>query len=296
MKILISDDLAFQKLPEDRATFYFSDGKSVIYAGFSSNLFARINRLNSAKENNEKIKEMWNTAKEFIFEVREKDIDCLVWYKSLIKAFTPRFNNGLNLWKNYTYMEINWNKLPFLSTKDSTVGEGIYIGPFRSRFFIHDIGQIFAKYGDLPSDNHEWNNLNQDQLDDIKNKTMKYYFSNNNDLAEKLDKEYHKFNDELEFKNAEEIKIEATLILKYYHYLEFLAHTKTLNDEIVIGERHYYIENGLLAEIKTNDSLDFREKNRSIEYMDKEKLAVNKIELDERWIVYNFWKNNRKIL
>jgi len=57
---------------------------------------------------------------------------------------------------------------------------------------------------------------------------------------------------------------------------------------IEVDNRVYFIEDGLLAEVSGKDSIDFRSINRKIPYRDNELLAVNKNQLDERWIVFNF--------
>ena len=89
-------------------------------------------------------------------------------------------------------------------------------------------------------------------------------------------------------RTAEKIKIEATIILKYYKFLNFLNKTKSLNRTIETDDKAYFIEDGLLAEVSGKDSLEFRDQNKTVTYRPNELLAVNKNQLDERWIVFNF--------
>lgn len=304
MKILLNNELAIQQLPEAKATFYFTDGKNVIFAGLTSNLYVRINRLFEQKKEDEKVKELWDKAEDLIFDLRLSDIDSLVWYKSLIKSFTPYFNDYINLWENYTYLAIDWSNAPYLSIKENTQSDLLYIGPFRSRFFLSDVFSVLNKYLKLPlcPENPRICDLKdtdkcistctKGDLELLKTLIRKYYLSANNDLADRLMKEYEKFHNDLQFIKAEEVKIEAKLVLKYYRFLNFLNQTKEINKTLEVDNRVYFIEDGLLAEVSDKDSIDFRSINRKIPYRDNEMLAVNKNQLDERWIVFNFIAND----
>lgn len=304
MKILVNDELALQKLPEAKATFYFTDGKSVIFAGLTSNLFARINRLFEQRNDDDKVKELWDKAEDLVFDIRLSDMDSLVWYKSLLKSFTPYLNDYINLWENYSYLAIDWVNAPYLSVKENTQSDLLYIGPFRSRFFLNDVFAVFNKYLKLPmcgdnpticdlknSENCLSTCTNQDLLT-LEDLIKKYYLSANNDLADRLLNKYQEFHNNLEFIKAEEVKIETKFILKYYKFLNFLDKTKSLNKTFIIENRVYSVEDGLLAEVSGKDSMDFRDMNRKVPYRDNELLAVNKNQLDERWIVFNFMENN----
>lgn len=300
MKILVNDELAIQNLPEAKATFYFTDGKSVIFAGLTSNLFARIHRLLEQKKEDDKVRELWDTAEDLIYDIRLSDMDSLVWYKSLIKSFTPYLNDYINLWENYTYFAIDWNNPPYLSIKENTQADLLYIGPFRSRFFLSDVFSIINKYIKLPlcPDNPKICELKDSDncistctkgdLEALKTLIHKYYLSANNDLADRLMREYEMFHNDLQFIKAEEVKIETKFVLKYYRFLNFLNQTKEINRMIEVDNRVYFIEDGLLAEVSGKDSIDFRSINRKIPYRENELLAVNKNQLDERWIVFNF--------
>ena len=300
MKILLNDDLALQKLPEAKATYYFTDGKNVIFAGLTSNLYGRINKLYEQRKGDEKIGELWNKATDLIFDIRLSNIDSLVWYKSLLKSFTPYYNDYINVWESYTYLAIDWKHAPYLSIKENTQGDHLYLGPFRSRFFISDILSILNKYIMLPicPENYETCSLrNSDSclstctsgdLTKLNTLIHQYYLSTNNNLADLLKTKYEYYYNDLQFIKAEEINIETKLLLNYYKYLKFLNETKSLNQTLDVDNRTYFIEDGLLAEVSGKDSIDFRDINRKIPYRENELLAVNKNQLDERWIVFDF--------
>lgn len=306
MKILVNDELSLQKLPEAKATFYFTDGKSVIFAGLTSNLYARINRLFEQKSDDEKIKELWDTAEDLVYDIRLTDMDSLVWYKSLIKSFTPYLNDYINLWNNYSYLAIDWSNAPYLSVKENTQADLLYIGPFRSRFMLNDLFLVLNKYLKLPvcGENPHLCELKNSELClstctsgdllTLKEMIKKYYLSPNNDLADRLLNKYQEYHNNLEFIKAEEVKIETRIILKYYKFLNFLSKTKDLNKTFIVENRVYSIEDGLLAEVSGKDSLDFRDINRKVPYRENELLALNKNQLDERWIVFNFMQDNIK--
>lgn len=306
MKILLDNELAIQQLPESKATFYFTDGNNVIFAGLTSNLFVRINSLYEQRNNDDKIKELWKKAEDLVFDLRLSDIDSLVWYKSLVRSFTPYFNDYINLWENYTYLAIDWTRAPYLSIKENTQSDKYYIGPFRSRFFISDILSIFNKYLKLPicPDNPEncdlrdsnfcLSNCTKGKQDELRQLIHTYYLSSNNDLADRLLEKYQTYHNNLEFIKAEEVKIETKLLLKYYKFLNFLNNTKDLTRTFEYENRVYFIEDGLLAEVSGKDSIDFRSINRKIPYRENELLAVNKNQLDERWIVYKFIEQVKK--
>jgi len=300
MKILVNDELALQKLPETKATYYFTDGESVIFAGLTSNLFARINILFEQKKDNERIQELWDKAEDLVYDIRLTDMDSLVWYKSLMKSFTPYYNDYIYIWESFTYLAIDWQHAPYLSIKENTQTDHLYLGPFRSRFFISDLLSIMNKYVNLPicPDNPEACNLKNStsclstctsgDLEQLKTLIHNYYLSTNNDLADILMHKYEEYYNDLQFIKAEEIKIETKIILKYYRFLKFLNITKGLNQTLEIDNRVYFIEDGLLAEVSGKDSIDFRDINRKIPYRENEVLAINKNQLDERWIVFNF--------
>lgn len=306
MRILVEDELAFQKLPEAKATFYFTDGKSVIFAGLSSDLYARINSLLAQKAEDDKIRELWDRAEDLVYDIRLTDMDSLVWYKSLIKSFTPYFNDYINIWNNYTYLAIDLNNAPYLSVKENTQSDLSYLGPFRSRFFITDVIAVFNRYlklpmcGDNPAHCEIINSeycistcTNQD-LNKLKVMIQNYYLSPVNDLADILINKYQEYYNNLEFLKAEGVKVETKIILKYYKFLNFLSKTKDLHKTFIVDNRVYSVEDGLLAEVSGKDSLDFRDMNRKIPYRDNELLAVNKNQVDERWIVFNFMEDNLK--
>jgi len=150
MKILMKDELAIQKLPEIRATYYLTDGKSVIFAGLTSNLFARINKFREQRKDDDKVNEMLEKAEDLVYEIQLTDMDSLIWYKTLIKSFTPYYNDYINIWENYSYLAIDWEKAPYLSIKENTQSNHLYLGPFRSRFFISDLLSVMNKYIKLP--------------------------------------------------------------------------------------------------------------------------------------------------
>lgn len=305
MKVLIDDELALQKLPEVRATFYFTDGKGVLFAGLTSNLYARINSMSEKRDQDDKIDELWHKAKDIYYDLRLFDMDSLVWYKSLLSSFKPYYNDFINIWSNYTYLAIDWDNAPFLSIKENTQTDGLFIGAFRSRFFLSDVLSIFNKYVHLPicPDNFEKCDLidtehclsfcTQGNLAKFKELVHNYYLSSNNDLPDILAAKYNNYHNDLQFIEAEKVKIEATIILKYYKFLNFLNKTKSLTTTLELDGKVYFIEDGLLAEVSGDNSLDFREQNKSVTYRANELLAVNKNQLDERWIVYNFLEEHQ---
>ncbi|OQY38989.1 MAG: hypothetical protein B6226_02735 [Candidatus Cloacimonetes bacterium 4572_65] len=307
MKILTSDDLIIQKLPEVRATYYFTDGESVLFAGMTSNLFARITRLSEMREDDEKIKELWEKSLDLTYDIRLKDIDSLVWYKSLLKNYTPYYNDYINIWENYVYLGISYEEVPFIAVKDNTQTDHLYLGPFRSRFFLQDILSIFSKYLKLPncSDKQFPCELLEDKSclgycldikpDELRELFGSTFLSYKNSLPEILNKAFQEYSDNLEFIKAEEVRIETKLILKYYKYLNFLTKTKSLNKIVKSDGIRYNIEKGLIASVAGEDCFDYSEQNRDIPYRDNELYALNKNQLDERWIVFEFLeslKNN----
>ncbi len=304
MKILMKDELAIQKLPEIRATYYLTDGKSVIFAGLTSNLFARINKFREQRKDDDKVNEMLEKAEDLVYEIQLTDMDSLIWYKTLIKSFTPYYNDYINIWENYSYLAIDWEKAPYLSIKENTQSNHLYLGPFRSRFFISDLLSVMNKYIKLPicPDKPEICEMKETtrcistctrgDLKELKTLLHNYYLSTNNDLADKLGQKYNDYHNDLLFIKAEEIKIEAKILLKYYKNLNFLNKTKGLTQTLEIDNRVYFIEDGLLAEVSGKESINFRDLNRKIPYRENEVLAVNKNQLDERWIVFNFLMSN----
>ena len=303
MKIAVSDELALQKLPEVRGSYYFTDKDSVIFAGITTNLYARINRLKDLKEEDDKIRELWDQSEHLTIELRNSDMECLIWFKSLKKSFIPYLNNDIDFSANFVYLAFDFKNPPYVAIKENTQSNNFYIGPFRNRFFVRDLITVLTKNIHLPAcpdvgfpcdlvkDDQCKGYCIPDKKLDIKAEIEKYYLSSNNDFADILNKKFQAFNDQLEFQKAEEVKVETRILLKYYQFLQFLNETKNINLELKFDDKIYTIENGLLAQVTGKESIDFREQNRQVQYRDTEKLAFNKNELDERWVVYNFIKN-----
>jgi hypothetical protein len=87
---------------------------------------------------------------------------------------------------------------------------------------------------------------------------------------------------ELKFSQADELGNYQRMLQRFYGQITFLAVTKWLNAEFEYQDRLIIIENGLLKSDGRNKYL-----TGGMEYQKRELYAVDKAELDERWVIFN---------
>jgi len=106
----------------------------------------------------------------------------------------------------------------------------------------------------------------------------------------KLKKEATALGDDLEFEKASEIEERLTIFNKFYDYLKFLHVTKKLELEYEENGVKYFFQKGVLAKVVNGDK-EMVYAVPAMEYRNLEHLAVDKSELAERRIIYNFLKD-----
>lgn len=222
-----------------------------------------------------RIKRKYSSLKDKFVKVKKNPKKTL--FDALISFKKDGVLNIVNIYEDYCYLAIDSKKTPFLEIVEDTNSNKKLLGPFRNRFFLADVLQSFCDVFDSP-------NIQED------NKTIdESLFFYRKDLNP-FKKQIKRLNAKLKFKSAEELRKRISIINRYYNHLDFLKATKSINHNFEYNEEKCSIKAGLLVGI---GKYDFKI-NNSIEYRKNEFLSVEKSELDERLIIYEFLKFSNK--
>jgi hypothetical protein len=92
---------------------------------------------------------------------------------------------------------------------------------------------------------------------------------------------------QLRFAEAERIGIQKKQLEKFYNYIAFLIVTKNINLKYQYEGKMVMITEGMIERVEGR-----RFDNITREYMPNELYAVDKSELDERWVIFNEIKDS----
>jgi excinuclease UvrABC nuclease subunit len=222
---------------------------------------------------------------------------CLIEEKFFFKQHQPVFNKRLREWENYAYLSLQWMEVPYIASSGDTLKNQIYIGPFRDSFFIQDVIDTFADVYQLPSCADEvfpCEKMNNQQCagfcmfgdhSDLRTILIHYVMTPNISVLKDLKKKIAQTENELNFNTSEILQAQHKLISSYYRQLLFLYCTRHINETIEMNGMKVNISQGLIKTIENTNG-------ESLAYFredlprNNELLAVNKDELDERWIIF----------
>jgi len=286
------------ELPENCGIINFYQNNKPIYSIKTSNIATKFSVLRKNLDQDKYLFKMFSLTDKIDFIQTENLFIALLLEKLQIAKFDPDYNHLIKHSDSYSYLEINFDSVPFFKTASTTIGNGFYIGPFRNSFFIHDFlttMNLVAKFPlcqdhNYPCDLFAKGNCHgyciKDKSDFL-NMVKNNYLTENEDLVRSLNKQKRGLDDELKFERADLIRQQSRIIEKYYRYLRFFHVAKNLNGEFKEDKRQkIFLEHGLLSGYDdTTKKWDFPiigQKHRSNEF-----LAVDKTYLDEMWIIYN---------
>ncbi len=136
-------------LPKTSGVYLFLDAREYpLYIGKSVNLRNRVaSYLRDDSGQEERIQRMVHEAKSLRHVVTETELLALLLEDSLIKKYLPVYNIRQKQFRDYRYLQLSEDAYPRLITLDdpSHIQTKIY-GPFRDRFFIQRLQEIFSRY------------------------------------------------------------------------------------------------------------------------------------------------------
>lgn len=285
-------------IPEENGFYVFRKGEAVVYAGKSANLQQTINQLLAVTEKPHS--EVQETSDSISWEVMENMFQALMTEKNFSQK-NPDYQPPFRVHDIYKYMGIDFNKVPYFKFEDATLENRYYLGPFPSRFFLFDFLDSMMMQFHFPfceSDSYPCEKMNSKMckgycLEDnpalaeiLKNNYLRIPQKN----LSKLNKEASALSDNLEFEKAAEIEDRLVILNKFYDYLKFLHVTKKLELEYEENGVKYIFQKGVLAKVITKDQ-ELVYPVPEMEYRNLEHLAIDKSELAERRIIYNFLKD-----
>ena len=138
-----------KSLPKTSGVYLFLDEREYpLYIGKSVYLRTRVAsylRNDSAQE--ERIQRMVHEARTLRYVETETELMALLLEDSLIKRYLPVYNIRQKQFKDYRYLQLSDDTYPRLVTLENPgqIHQNIY-GPFRDRFLIQRLQEIFSRY------------------------------------------------------------------------------------------------------------------------------------------------------
>jgi hypothetical protein len=291
------------EIPEECGVFFFSDGVNILYTGKTNNLKRTLALILYAPDPEPKMKAMLDASKVLEWEAKESLLECLLWQKRVFNSTTPLLQTKIRPYDDYCYLAINFDKPPFIFTSENTGDADCYIGPFRDRFFLFDLMEIISEILRLPIcplNEFPCERMHSEQcpgycLEEDNTKLThlirQTYLIPTPILVHTLKTKYDKLFDDLDFEEADRVQWKMLQLRKYYDHLKFCYTAKCLNLVLSDTKGSYKIVNGLLDSFTGTEGIE--EKFTLVEpmnYRDTEYLAVNKDQLDEMTILYQYAK------
>jgi excinuclease ABC subunit C len=136
-------------LPKTAGVYLFLDEREYpLYIGKSVNLRARVaSYLRNDSSQEERTQRMVHEARTLRYIETETELMALLLEDSLIKKYLPVYNIRQKQFRDYRYLQVSDDAYPRLITLEDPgrIHSSIY-GPFRDRFFIQRLQEIFSRY------------------------------------------------------------------------------------------------------------------------------------------------------
>jgi len=294
-------------LPRSWVFYALKSETEYLYASISAHLGARIKSFWQKSEDDSIVAELMAEAKYLVYHSMPDSMSALIMLKSFLVEEHPGFQQRLQPWSEYVYLALDSHRFPFISIQQHTNDEWLYLGPFRSRFFLIDLIDSLSRIvklpycetGSYPCDKFDrgicrgWclalapakeTELEHD-LDKLDILIKETFLHPNNGILEMVQKERNRYFDDLEFAKADLLDDEINLLAKYRDWLNFFYVTKDLkfeNPQVTIRE-------GQLARAEINGK-SYSFPIDSTIHRENEKLALPLTRLDEAKIIYDYIK------
>jgi len=284
------------ELPETSGIIGFYKEQRMIYCRMSGNISAYISRHFDEDIENINLGEMIDECDSIRFQETETIFDALLLEKLWKYDNQPEFNKRYRDYDSYQYLGLNFVKYPFLKMQNDTIEDYFYIGPFRDPYLVHDAIDILSRVfqtpvcaaGEMPCDlleNEQCKGYCVQNKELLGTDLVRYYLLPEQRDMVILDELKKKLMQELNFKRADELSNYQQRLQHFHGQITFLAVTKWLNLKFEYKGKQIIIEKGLLKQDGKQEYFI-----AGMEYQINEQYAVDKSELDERWVVFNYVK------
>ncbi len=293
------------KVPHSRGLYKLYDNDKLLFVGISSDLKNRIKHFLEIPnlENPDKKLAWTKNINNFKYETSSSLWQLILKKKEIMKNEFPINQFQYNLHDNYVYLAINFENPPFLKITDDTQNDSFYIGPFRDRFFLMDILTILEQQFGAPICEKEIENCQKHNqglckgfcLSDksvFKEFVINFILSKPDKEIKKLETQFDKFEEELEFEKSDELKIILKKLNKFYSLLEGLILSKQLQYTWIEQNKKYEVERGKLLKISSNQIVLDEFNPKTIEFRPNEIIAYEKSDIDEALIIYEHLKKS----
>lgn len=136
-------------LPRTTGVYLFLDARDYpLYIGKSINLRSRVaSYLRNDDAQEERLQRMVHEACRLRYIETETELLALLLEDSLIKKYLPVYNIRQKQFRDYRYLKLSDDQYPRLITLEDPgqMRSNVY-GPFRDRFFIQRLQEIFSRY------------------------------------------------------------------------------------------------------------------------------------------------------
>jgi len=298
----------FDTLPQGWAWYAVSGTEGYLLSGYTANLKNKLKFLQNKADEGGFYADMWKQASNVNWTIHPSNLNALIHYKCFVAENSPVFQHRLLPWEQYAYLALDAYRFPFTSIQEHTNEDWLYIGPFRSRFFLADVIEVFSCILKLPACDTSsypcskfdtnvcrgWclsiapsrESKNEHSLEKLDTLLKETYLHPDNGILELVQKERDDYFNDLEFAKAALLDDEIELMGKYRDWLKFLYVAKSLefeSPELVIhkGRIQFCTFNGRGFHFPV-DSTEFRA---------NESLALNLDCVDESRIIYEYLVN-----
>ncbi len=302
MKIKLKQELIKDPniIPESPGVYWFHGEKEVLFLAKTSNLKRSIGKFLNSKPDTEQTMKLISLCHRVAWQEEESLLASLITEKLELDKNIPQFNQLLKPGAGSVYLKISFNKVPYFSIAENTLGNEYYVGPFFDRFFPLDVIDIFnrlKKYPaceneDYPCYRYKNGNCTGWCLKDAAERSemiMNNYLAANETLLQTLQNKQKELFDQLEFEQENILKEQMLILEKYYEFIRFFHSIKNLDLEVSFKEYELRIRNGQIEKITHNDQ-EFHFPISKPEYRKNEYLAIEKEQLSESWILFNYFK------
>lgn len=298
-------ELQYDKLPKSWVFYTLQDADTCLSCGYSYNLRKRIRSIKAKAEDDRAYREMWDRASSLQWQEHSCALNALVQNKCFLQNQLPEYQEAVLPWREYVYLGIDALSFPFISITENTQGDAIYLGPFRSRFWLVDLIDTYARIlklpqcetGNYPCDKYTRGScsgwcLNLEEtpadkdiptLEKLDSLLKEAFVHPENGILELVQRERDKYFNDLEFIKASLLDDELELLAKYRSWLKFLYVAKQLE----LDTPELKVAKGRISRCRF-EGKDYHFPVDNTAYRKNESLALDLAYLDECRIIYDY--------
>jgi len=287
-------------LPESAGIYKFHSKDEILYISKTSSLRRSITRILSSNPENDQILKLISLTKKVSWEAEDSIFKALLKEKIELNKKTPQFNSLIKTHSEYSYLKINFQKVPYFMISEDTMDDLDYAGPFFNRFLILDFIAALSelmKYPECDNENYPCYRFKdgtcsgwclKDSAETAEMIVQNYLLINNN-LLEQLKNRRKDYFNALDFLKEDKLKNLISTIQKYYEYIKFFHTIKHINMDLQYDNFEIKIQTGQIESCILNNEKFFFPIVKT-DYRQNEFLAIDKQHLAESWIIYSYLK------